>query len=47
MMIKNIANKVMIGKGIFLEFSAVMFVMFNFIFLVEKGYGFVEINHTV
>ena len=22
-------------------------VMFNFIFLVEKGYGFVEINHTV
>ena len=21
--------------------------MFNFVFLVEKGYGFVEINHTV
>ena len=28
-MIKNIANKVMIGKGIFLAFSAVMFVTFK------------------
>ena len=27
--IKNIANKVMIGKGIFLAFSAVMFVTFK------------------
>ena len=28
-MIKNIANKVMIVKGIFLAFSAVMFVTFK------------------
>ena len=27
--IKNIANKVMIVKGIFLEFSAIMFVTFK------------------
>ena len=50
-MIKNIANKVMIGKGIFLEFSAVIFVTFKchvqFYFSSEKAYGFVEINHTI
>ena len=28
-MIENIANKVMIGKGVFLGFSALMFVTFK------------------